>query len=728
MASSRPTFDSLRISPKIGLGTLIFKEAQMAAPGGPEGIPPDPGQSPVTGNPDEMQAPESANQRQYEDDFGSLAFQFVQDRAPALIKYLIGFEVVDRSEDGSKAVGIFGYKIGDDFYYVPAFFLNNQVRGIDMILNKKTNQFIPLEEKWIDFIISRHSVSIGEAADDRVRETMRNPDLTFVQRPQVMLGKMGSAEKDELWTFSDAWEHIKEATAKALSDPDTAEMLAGLASSVVGKVEKRAESGYIRSFMEKVGGPECMVMFLGAMHDAGFANAALTLYKDAGAFWTDRLANASIHVDRMRKIAASSPKVRVVGDIGDLSKSAQDTPASDVGKEDSPLTVEENARQIVERDFTIEDLRPDEETAKVTDDDALVSFERRFNPPDGPGMYNFVMGDGMTREGFMLNAVVSPTCGKDCTLFCFEDNGFVIAEASPMSVLTTEFKEDSAKDDKGDDLKALYGKASDIGGIEVGTDGRDRGTPYMFIDDKGNAAGPFFIKHVFKDGDHTRFSTGWGNCVIETEPSGSLEPHYGFMDWDMSDRYHDFDGRRKTWYDADNCCECEICGSSDFLSVGSEGGMPKKTSSGVIIPADWKALKVRTLPEHAYNPDESDADREMSIARAGEERKALISRYTFGHPGDILDQMKSEGVERIKIASDGSDFYFSVDGAKRPHGPMGYKQAAVDLVTRFGMRPRRAFSYLSKAAASSDGVRILVMVPSLSGKAGLGSRRRSEAS
>ena len=107
---SRPTFDSLKIRPHVGRDTILFKEAQAGMPaGGPGGIPPDVGQSPVVGNPDEMQAPESANQRQFEDDFGSLAYQFVNDRAPALVPYMLGFEVVDRNEDGSKAVGIFGY-------------------------------------------------------------------------------------------------------------------------------------------------------------------------------------------------------------------------------------------------------------------------------------------------------------------------------------------------------------------------------------------------------------------------------------------------------------------------------------------------------------------------------------------------------------------------------------------------------------------------------------------
>lgn len=708
----RPTFDSLRIVPKVGRETILFKEAQAGMPGEPPGgMQPDVGQSPQTGNPDEMQAPESANQRQFEDDFGALAYQFVQDRAPALVPYLLGFEVVDRNEDGSKAVGIFGYKVDDDFYYIPAFFLNNQVRGVDMILNKKTNQFVPLTEKWIDFIINRHSVSIGGPADDRVRETMRNPDLSFVQRPQVAMGKL--AEDDKPWTPKEAWQHIKEATAKIAEDPMFKEAFSGII--LRGKLEKCAESKYVKDFMEKVGGPECMSSLFKAMHDVDFANAFLSLYKDAEAVFTDKLVNASIHVDRMKKIAAAKPKVRVVSSTEGLAKVAQDTPASDIGgdDEDKPLTVEENARQIVEHDFTIEDVRPREETAKVTDDKALVDFEHRFQPPDSLGRYNFMMSDGMTREGVLLNPVVSPTCGKGNSLIVFEDDGNILAESAPRALITTEFDEDSKKDDTGNDLKALYDKATAISDIEIGSSDRD-GTPYLFIDEHGNAAGPFFIKFVFADGDHVRFGTGYGSyAVIETPSGGELEPHYGFMDWDLRDKYHDSDGRRDRNGGCYDCCPCESCGSSDFITIGSYSGMAKKTTDGVIIPNDWKALKIKVVPRYAdYNEGESAEERQKREAKVAKERAEFEAKYTFGHAYDILESMKSEGVERIKVASDGTDFYVQVDGAGKAHGPMNYKSAAIDLVTRFGLRPRRAFSTLAKVA-SEGSVKLLVGIPSL---------------
>ena len=47
---------------------------------------------------------ESPDEVQLEQDFGRLAYTFLKDRAPGLIPYLLGFEVVEREEDGSRAV------------------------------------------------------------------------------------------------------------------------------------------------------------------------------------------------------------------------------------------------------------------------------------------------------------------------------------------------------------------------------------------------------------------------------------------------------------------------------------------------------------------------------------------------------------------------------------------------------------------------------------------------
>jgi len=722
---TRPSYNSLKLNTDIGRSAILYKESQDMGMGAPGGMPPDVGQSPVTGNPDEMQAPESANQRQFEDDFGSLAYQFVQDRAPALMPYMLGFEVVDRNEDGSKAVGIFGYKVDDDYYYVPAFFLNNQIRGVDMILNKKTNQFIPLIEEWIDYIINRHSVRIGGPGDERVRETMRHPDLSFVRRPQE-LGK--TAEESSPWTFQEAWGKIKEATARLASDPEASEMITGVLVSVKGgSNEKKAESTLIKDFMKTAGGPECMLSFFKTMHDVGFANAALSLYKDAEAFWTDDLVNAKVHVDRMSKAAAARPKVRVTNSTAGMPKAAEDdgadvnkdpkgdAPKADVGLEDTPLTIEENARQIIEHDFTIEDTRPEEEVSEVTEDKVLVDLEHRFQPPDRPGKYDFVMSDGQIREGIMLNTVLSSTCNAGNTMVCFDDDdagGIVLAEASPVSMLASDVGSRDPSDD--DSLKSLFEKAVTIGNVEADPV-EDTAKSYLFINNKGCAVGPYQVKYVVSDGGHDRLlvRTPWDSSVVTTRDK-SLEPQYGYMDWDMSDRYHDFDGTSngKTGRGNCDCACCEApCSDAESISIGSPGGEPKSTSSGIILPSDWKALEVKVVKRYPrYNSEDSAAERMEKERTQSEKYEKIHAKYTFGTPSDILNDMQERGIERIKLAFDGTEYSMKVGGFPKSVGPMNYKQACVELVTKFGLRPRRAFSIVKKASEAGN-TRFMVRLP-----------------
>ena len=700
----RPTLESLILASPHVDKSIIYKNAQAGAP--QQGAPVDVGQSPVVGNPDEMQVPESANQKQYEDDFGQLAYQFVQDRAPALIPYMIGFEVVERNDDGSKAVGIFGYKVDKDFYYIPCFFLNNQVRGVDMILNKKTNQFVPLTEKWIDFIVNKHSVSIGVPADDRVRDGMRNPDLSFVRRPQVALGKI--AEDESPWSFRDAWGHMKEATARMAGDELFREMLVGVSESVRGDIEKSAESKCIKGFMEEHGGPEAMLSFINTMKDVGFANAAFTLYKDAEAFSTTNLKNATFHVERMKKSARVIPSIRIVDTVEGIRKIAADEPKSNVGEGDAELTPDEDARQIVEHDFTIEDVRPSEETAKVTDDEELVDVEHRFNPPDDPGEYNFMMADGKVMKGVLLNNMFSGrSCSKNKPLVCFDgEDGVVLSTADRNFIMTTEFGSVEDRNAEKDVLKDLYNKAKKISDIDID---KSSGTitPYLFIDEKGNSIGPFGIEFVISDGDHVKLKTCQKDgMVVESHASKQLSTRYGFMDWDISDRFHDDLGKQtKNYYDP------EFGDPVDILSIGTIPGKPKKTPSGVIIPPGWKALKVTMVPDNWVDYD-NGGDYQKRQHDANVKRDKFVTKYTLASAGDVLENMAGQGIMRVKVASDGSGYYVSADGAKRINGPMSYKEASIDLVAKFGFRPRRAFDTLRKAAASGKkGVRLLVKVP-----------------
>lgn len=54
------------------------------------------------------------NETQFEQSFSSLAYSYIKDKAPKVLDYLVGFQLVDRNDDNTKAVGVFGAKVGPD--------------------------------------------------------------------------------------------------------------------------------------------------------------------------------------------------------------------------------------------------------------------------------------------------------------------------------------------------------------------------------------------------------------------------------------------------------------------------------------------------------------------------------------------------------------------------------------------------------------------------------------
>ena len=88
----------------------------------------------------------------------------------------------------------------------------------------------------------------------------------------------------------------------------------------------------------------------------------------------------------------------------------------------------------------------------------------------------------------------------------------------------------------------------------------------------------------------------------------------------------------------------------------------------------------RWLP---YDDNLTQAERDKRDSEAKNLRTEMEDKYTFGNAMDILEEMKSEGISRIKVACDGTDYAIVMDGAKRRHGPFGYKAAAVELEATF---------------------------------------------
>jgi hypothetical protein len=114
----------------------------------------------------------------FEQAFSNLAHAYLRDKAPGLLDYEVGFQLVDRNEDNSKAIGIFGFKVGSQWIYAPVFFLNGDLKGHELLYIKNQDAFVPLKENWINYLLNKKPVSLGEGVNKDTKQLgVRQPDF-----------------------------------------------------------------------------------------------------------------------------------------------------------------------------------------------------------------------------------------------------------------------------------------------------------------------------------------------------------------------------------------------------------------------------------------------------------------------------------------------------------------------------------------------------------------------
>ena len=100
----------------------------------------------------------------FEAKFGQLSDTQIHDKVPVLSDYKIGFQVIDKEDDETRAVGIMAYKVGNQWIYVPCFWLNGRLKCQDMMYLKQQDMFLPLDEGWVNYIKSQHPIVVGKGA------------------------------------------------------------------------------------------------------------------------------------------------------------------------------------------------------------------------------------------------------------------------------------------------------------------------------------------------------------------------------------------------------------------------------------------------------------------------------------------------------------------------------------------------------------------------------------
>lgn len=122
------------------------------------------------------------NDQSFEQSFSDIAHSYIQDKAPSLIDYEQGFQVIERSDDDTKAVGVVGFKVNGMQLYAPVFFIRGQVKGHELLYIADSDTFVPLKEQWLNEIFRRKQITIGDPVA-RQAKGLIEPDLQVLSIP-----------------------------------------------------------------------------------------------------------------------------------------------------------------------------------------------------------------------------------------------------------------------------------------------------------------------------------------------------------------------------------------------------------------------------------------------------------------------------------------------------------------------------------------------------------------
>jgi len=133
--------------------------------------------------------------QQIEQNLSEIAVSLISEKNPNLMEYYLGFDIIDKNEDGTRAAGIMGFKIGGQLVYVPVFFLNGKVKGTEVMYLKNSDTFVANNENWVNYIANQNPQDIGEPSNEKpLPDVEGNNSLRIFTRPPASANSKAAGE------------------------------------------------------------------------------------------------------------------------------------------------------------------------------------------------------------------------------------------------------------------------------------------------------------------------------------------------------------------------------------------------------------------------------------------------------------------------------------------------------------------------------------------------------
>jgi hypothetical protein len=639
----------------------------------------------------------------FEQAFSSLAYAYLKDKSPRLLDYIVGFQLVDRNEDNTKAIGVFGFKVGDQWLYAPTFFLNGDLKGHELLYIKKQDAFVPMKENWVNYLISRKPHVLGEGSEMTTHQLGGlTPNLMRLARPPIGT-KYGS---DTLRPEVQEWaipfipfamslmlkqakslypEHVKtagdkELNFKAITEQPFKAAMASTASrfdlrNFLGEfplLKTAFEQCYMRYPLIKQGfdrfyGPnffkemaETQKQSIDSLVTRAQANG---LYKAAAPSYIvppkkgKKPSFSIMPEEKEEKKANAGLTIFVLDGDGQVVKQALDVDETAQGTitENLPELDDEERKKLLNDTVLIKDKR--DPHAKSMAYNTQVRLD--LSNPDQTGLFEVLEKPGKFDEMLVL---VNPQSGRGeenmCTVVrksdprawknCDRNNLYVRQNRQPTD---TDFKKW---------VEGLDGVTS-----------LKKGGTYIALNEEGGCTAPFRVKEDFGDGN---YRVDWEDHIPWSESNWRRES----VKDDVSDydfHYHSWDA--KVWINKRKGCK--------LRAVNGE----------LSIPDYFKILKLKDPPKP---PKKKDGTLFSYMGEASPIHDEGESREPPVMPGNIKDVqlMLHKEARQFKLVDIGGNEVWvrSINGDER----MSKKAALICLVRDHGLDEHQAREMIKEAA------------------------------
>lgn len=440
--------------------------------------------------------------------FASIAHNYIREAAPDLLPYEVGFQLIDKNEDGDRAVGVFAFVVGKELVYAPVFFLKGKLKGGELMYLKKPGIFLKLSNGWVDYVRNKREQLVGQPITQQDKQHVRRPDLYTLFNPNVKLA-------EEAKTFV---EQVAPLTKQAFADTLAEYTKAVTAAVDIPKFLKRASAETLKNV--------CVLL----ESSPGIYNRFEQWYG------MDTLADAVLQSERREKAAKEAalwdmPAVKQANSVQIFFDAAE-----------VPLdATEPELSAFYNTGMLVRDNRTSDEKSKIVE-----MQMRELTQPSPAGYY-----DVMSVTGDMEKALIVPirrfrqsSCPQPLRHVLVMDNR---AQVFPTTEL---FVDNAHMGDAGFDFEKVF---NDLPGEQVGKD-----KTLVAISKDAQASTPFeVIRNYGTDSDGCeRYEIrlvgpeGWGTKLTLVH-GGRIKLHY-----DRDTLRVPEDTKFFKYYDNDHCGSC----------------------------------------------------------------------------------------------------------------------------------------------------------------------------